>query len=75
MPLYEYACPQCDHAFEALVFTGDVVECPKCQNRDVERQLSVPARPQTGSAPLPLGGCDPGLPPCGPGCCRLPADD
>ena len=74
MPLYEYACPKCDHAFETLVFNGDVVECPRCHNKKVERQLSVPARPQTGAA-LPVGGCDPGLPPCSPGCCRLPADD
>ena len=30
MPLYEYACEQCEHTFEALVFDGDAVECPEC---------------------------------------------
>jgi putative FmdB family regulatory protein len=70
MPLYEYACRKCDHEFEALVFAGDVVECPKCQARAVERRLSVPARPPAEAAALPVG-CDPSLPPCGPACRRF----
>ena len=71
MPLYEYTCPGCASEFEALVFNGETVECPQCHGTEVQRRLSVPARPQTGTASLPTG-CDPGLPPCGPGCCRLP---
>jgi putative FmdB family regulatory protein len=71
VPLYDYACPACEHTFETLVFDGEAVECPRCHSPKVERQLSLPARPQVSASSLPVG-CDPGLPPCGPGCCRLP---
>ena len=68
MPLYEYACQECEQSFEALVSNGEKVECPHCQSEKLERLLSVPARPRT----MPLStACDPGKPPCGPGCCRL----
>lgn len=63
MPLYEYACRKCDHAFEMLVRDGETIECPACHSPDLARQWSVPARPQTTTAALP---------PCGPGCCRMP---
>jgi len=70
MPLYEYHCKKCQHSFEALVFDGDEIECPKCRGHKVERQLSLPARPRSESA-LPMQ-CDPSLPPCGaPGCRRM----
>jgi putative FmdB family regulatory protein len=65
MPLYDYACRDCEHTFEELVFDDEqAVECPECHGGKVERQLSLPAKP------LPMT-CDPKLPPCGPGCCRL----
>jgi len=70
VPLYEYSCQDCQHAFETLVFDGDEVECPQCHSRQLERQWSVPARPQSGDTSLPLG-CDPSLPPCGPACRRF----
>ena len=73
MPMYEYACRECSHAFETLVFSGDEPECPQCHSRKLERQLSVPARPPAESAALPMGGCDPSLPPCGPVCRRWPS--
>jgi len=70
MPLYEYACRKCEHTFEALVFDGDTVECPECRSSRLERLLSVPAKPRSEGQSLPMT-CDPKLPPCGPGCCRL----
>jgi len=70
MPLYEYCCKKCDHSFETLVFDGEKVECPECHSSRLERLLSVPAKPQAESAALPMT-CNPNLPPCGPGCCRL----
>jgi putative FmdB family regulatory protein len=71
MPLYDYACRKCDHTFEALVFGDEAVECPECQGKRVERLLSVPARPQTGGADLPMSGCgDSSLPPCGAPWCQ-----
>ena len=73
MPLYEYVCRECDHPFEALVFgPGDETNCPKCESRKVEKQLSTPARPQTDGSSLPMN-CDPSLPPCGPACRRFGA--
>ena len=72
MPLYEYACRECDHSFEKLVLNGEPVECPQCHGNRLERQWSVPAQPRSQTRALPVGGCDPGLPPCGPACCRLP---
>ena len=71
MPLYEYSCKKCDHEFEALVFNGEAVECPQCHGTRLQQRFSVPARPRSESPSLPMS-CDPGLPPCGPGCCRLP---
>lgn len=71
MPLYEYACRKCQHTFEALVFDGEPVECPECRSVRLERLVSMPAKPRTSSTWLPMSGCDPNRPPCGPGCCRL----
>ncbi len=45
MPIYEYACRSCGHAFERLVLppatTAEVAPCPSCQSSDLER---VPSR-------------------------------
>jgi len=70
MPMYEYACQECEHTFEALVFNGQAVECPECHGQRLDRLLSVPAKPRSGGSSLPMN-CDPKAPPCGPGCCRL----
>ena len=69
MPLYEYACEQCEHAFEALVFDGDTVECPECAGTRVTKLLSVPAKPQSGGSSLPVSSCGKG-PPCGKPWCQ-----
>lgn len=68
MPLYEYTCRSCEHTFEALVFDGEKIACPECESQRLERLMSVPAKPQTQSLPTT---CNPKLPPCGPGCCRM----
>jgi putative FmdB family regulatory protein len=74
MPLYEYACPSCEHTFEELVFGDETVACPKCANTKVEKLLSVPGLARSDS--LPVSSCgDPSLPPCGaPWCQRKGAD-
>jgi putative FmdB family regulatory protein len=69
MPLYEYACRECEHQFEALVFDGDEVECPACHGKKLEKQWSVPARPRAAAA-LPRACGNPDAPPCGPTCGR-----
>ncbi len=74
MPLYEYHCEPCGHAFETLVrSSSDVPRCPKCGNDRVAKQFSVPAASPTGS----LGQFSPasasetcGRPQCGMGGCQ-----
>lgn len=66
MPIYNYRCSACDTEFERLVRSGTKVTCPGCKGRDLERLMSLTARP-AGSAPTAdysrLG------PPAGGGCC------
>ncbi|HEV3145299.1 MAG TPA: zinc ribbon domain-containing protein [Gemmataceae bacterium] len=69
MPIYEYACRKCDHTFEALVQNGETVSCPHCHAKELERLLSLPARPTSEVAESPCM-ADPSLPPCGPMCRR-----
>lgn len=80
MPLYEYHCEPCDFTFESLIRSAsDQPSCPQCRSINVEKQLSVPASPQStgargGMLPLsaaasgsPSFGC--GRPQCGSGRC------
>ncbi len=42
MPIYEFKCKKCDEEFEALVFRSDeVVPCPSCEGKDIERLMSA----------------------------------
>ena len=43
MPIFEYSCRSCRHAFETLVRTGDTPACPKCTGIDLEKLLSLAA--------------------------------
>jgi len=70
MPLYEYSCQSCEHAFETLVFGDEKVTCPECQSTRLERLMSVPGLAQVAS-PSAGGGCgDPSLPSCGAPWCQ-----
>ena len=75
MPLYEYACKQCKHEFEALVRGATTPECPACHGQELERRLSVFAAhtawsttPQYTAAPGACGTCGD---PRGPGACSM----
>ena len=69
MPLYEYVCKKCSHAFEELVFGDTVPRCPKCEATSVEKVLSAHTVGRSAPVPQfrgggPCGGCqDPGA--CG----------
>jgi putative FmdB family regulatory protein len=66
MPIYDYRCLKCDTRFEQLVRGQDAVACPHCTGSELERLMSLPARPaSTGADPdySRLG------PPRGGGCC------
>ena len=69
MPLYEYVCQECHHAFEELVFGGESVACPTCRSARLERLLSTPAKPATATASLPTR-CEGSGPPCGAPWCQ-----
>jgi putative FmdB family regulatory protein len=73
MPLYEYACQECAHQFEALVRGSETPECPACHATSLERRLSRFAAHTGGAAsavrlnaPGPCGSCGD---PRGPGAC------
>ena len=74
MPLYEYACRQCKHEFEALVRNAEPPRCPACNGDNLERRLSVFAAHsgggavKAGQAPGACGTCGD---PRGPGSCAL----
>jgi putative FmdB family regulatory protein len=44
MPIYEYACKNCDHTLEALQKIADapLVDCPACGKPALRRLLSAP---------------------------------
>lgn len=60
MPLYEYVCRRCDHAFEVLQRLGEDgrgLLCPACQSPQPVKQLSTFAGRSTSSAKAaPAGG-------------------
>jgi putative FmdB family regulatory protein len=75
MPLFEYACRECRHEFEALVRGGETPECPACHGTHLQRRLSVFAAHTNGtatsqSAPA-TGACGACGDPRGPGACSL----
>ncbi len=40
MPIYEYRCRKCHHAFEQIVPQNSTPRCPTCLGEDLERMLS-----------------------------------
>lgn len=40
MPIFEYVCRECDHRFEAIVLGSQKANCPKCESRKLEQQIS-----------------------------------
>lgn len=44
MPIYEYACTNCDHSLDALQKMSDdpLRECPECGEQTLKRLISAP---------------------------------
>lgn len=44
MPIYEYACKQCDHRLDALQKMSDdpLVDCPECGEPALRKKVSAP---------------------------------
>ena len=73
MPIFEYICKECQHQFEALVYGKEQAECPKCNSKKLEAQLSVFAVSAKGASPstTPSRACGSCGDPRGPGACSL----
>lgn len=61
MPVYEYTCKDCNHAFEQFIQAQREersIRCPSCGGK-VERQFSVISSPRVApdSSPTPPGPC------------------
>lgn len=72
MPLVDIECRQCGRVSEVLVRHDEEPVCPACQSSKVVRRLGVPAIAKGKALPISGSACSRDLPPCGPGCCRLP---
>jgi len=80
MPIYEYVCGKCGHAFEHLARTlsDGAEECPKCGAAKPAKQFSsFSTSDSSGMVPCAEGacpaaaGCGAGVSPCGGGACPL----
>lgn len=74
MPIFEYACSDCGHEFEALTRASMQPECPQCHSQHLDKKLSLPARPATSAAGEPAmaaGPCGSCGHPDGPGSCAF----
>ena len=74
MPIFEYACQDCGHEFEALTRSSQQPECPRCHSVQLEKKLSVFATAHAGGGDMPAmpGPCGSCGAPGGPGSCGLP---
>ncbi|MDX6512887.1 MAG: hypothetical protein QOE36_2391 [Gaiellaceae bacterium] len=68
MPIYEYACMECEGHFEELVRGDETPACPDCGAGNVRKQLSVFAASVAGSAAQSFGGGRSSGGCCGGGC-------
>ena len=41
MPLFDFICRKCQHAFEALVRPGHTPACPQCGTIELDQQLAT----------------------------------
>ncbi len=63
MPIYEFACDQCAHKFEELVWGNQTdINCPKCGSQYIHKLISsclskVPGGESLGDMPNLSGGC------------------
>lgn len=75
MPIYAYQCRSCGAEFSTLVRGGETPECPSCASIELERQLSVIAKPVEASSAAPTAGCGAPMGACGTGGCPAFAGD
>jgi len=73
MPIFEYVCRSCHHAFETLVQGGQRPVCPTCSSAELDKQLSVfaVAGKESAAAPRATAPCGACGDPRGPGACSI----
>jgi putative FmdB family regulatory protein len=71
MPIYEYICRDCGHAFELLVRGEEKATCPSCGRGSVNRQLSVAAAHTAFSADRCPARASCAMPNCSGGKCGM----
>jgi putative FmdB family regulatory protein len=80
MPIHEFTCRGCGHAFEELLFGDEQAACPKCASAALEKHLStfavsVSAGGSPGGFAGSAGEMPPGCGTCGdprgPGACAM----
>jgi putative FmdB family regulatory protein len=50
MPIFEYHCRECEHAFEVLILPrSPEPRCPECESKDIEKLLSAPTMSSDGT--------------------------
>jgi putative FmdB family regulatory protein len=54
MPVFDFTCRTCGHAFEQLVRAADTPTCPACAGVAVEKLLSLPALKTSGTRALAM---------------------
>ncbi|MBZ5554494.1 MAG: zinc ribbon domain-containing protein [Acidobacteriia bacterium] len=59
MPLFEYKCARCQHAFEKLILSSGVnkPKCPKCHSSKTEQLFSTFSAGKEGRSQAAAGGC------------------
>ena len=61
MPIYEYACQQCQHEFEVLLRGAETADCPECESDRLClacRQHIASSRSRRGLLNYPLQAVD-----------------
>lgn len=65
MPIFEFACKQCQSRFETLVLNPqETVHCPECASVELEKLISAHTVGHISQGPAP---CE--APACGTGAC------
>ena len=59
MPIYEYACLDCGHDFEELIFSDEQPLCPKCESANAVKQISTFSAVSSPTAAPSEGPCRP----------------
>ncbi len=73
MPIFEYVCRNCQHQFELIVNGSATPQCPSCESKKLEKQLSVftAGGKSYAKSELPAAACGTCGDPRGPGSCSM----